>query len=178
VLELVRLCAAAYGVLFILAAVSKLDSWTNWSATAAALFGDRRLAQAVRFATPAIEAVVGGLALIVPGAGLVASAALLALFAATALVKARHHAGYACNCFGALMPSRVGYGLAVRNLAMLAPAVVVLVFASAADARPQPLEAPALLVLVVAVALFLVLSEYVRLNARVSAREREVQRSG
>lgn len=174
--EIIQLCAAAYGVLFTVAALSKLDSWATWSSTTEALFRRRRVAAMVRLGVPSAEIGIGILALVDPVSGLAACGLLVAVFAVTALAKSRGHRGRACNCFGALMPSRIGYSLALRNLVLLLPATSVL--ALAGEVHPGPLEPAALLAVIVAGALLLVMSEYRRLIARGAPWSREVEKGG
>lgn len=172
---MLRVLAAGYGALFLVAAMSKLDGWTEWSQTTAALFRHRSLGTIVRFATPAVEAGVGTLALVAPQSGLLASVMLLAVFALAALVKARHHAGRACHCFGALMPSRIGYSLSARNVVLLAPAALML--ALGGREPPAPYGLPELLAVVLLVVLLLVVSEFARLRAHV-VEQLEVESGG
>jgi hypothetical protein len=115
--------AAVYGLLFVLAAASKLDAWGRWAAAAAEFVPKHGAARRLLvFGLPIAEASVAGTIFVAPAAGLAAAAALLGVMAVgVALLMARHR-GAECRCFGAVTQSRIGPLLALRNVTLAAGA--------------------------------------------------------
>lgn len=153
--------AAFYAVLFLGAALGKLDGWRRWTATSYRLLpGHRVAARRVRVLIPAAEGAAATLAFVSPAVGLAACGGLLVFFAAVVAALSRRAAGEDCGCFGALMPDKLGPGLAVRDLAFALPALAAAVYATGAGV-------PALDGIAVVLALFvglmaIVLAEFSR----------------
>src|SRR5947207_5190741 len=116
---LLELTAAALGVLLLVAALGKLDSWSRWSATVTTLVpGHPAVARALRSVLPVAEAVIGTLCFARAVLGLACGAALLLVLAAGVAWLTPQQAGADCGCFGALMPSKIGRALALRDAAV------------------------------------------------------------
>lgn len=148
----VKLGAAALGVLMASAALGKLDAWRLWANTTYRLVPrSRMLARRLRYTVPLVEVVVAALLFARPTLGFVASAALLSVFAVAVTFLARTHAGEECACFGTVVSSRIGYGLAVRDVALAAIAAGLAAWTLVADA---PAGAEPLSVLEIFAALF------------------------
>lgn len=155
-------------LIFVASVLGKLDGWSRWSALTSTLPLPRRASGAARLLVPAVEATVAVALLLVPGVGLLASSLLLAVFAFAVLRFAKRIGPAECGCFGALTPTKLGTGLAVRNVVLAAAAAVGAVLALQAEA-PAP-SAPALALGVVC-GFWIVLSlEYVRLARARGAR--------
>lgn len=117
----VEIVAAALGVVMTGAVLGKLDAWGRWANTMYRLVPwSRILARRLRHAIPAVEAVVALLLFVRPIVGLVACATLLGVFAVAVALLARDHAGEDCACFGTVVSSRIGLGLAARDAALAA----------------------------------------------------------
>lgn len=119
---LTQTLAALMGIVLLVAAFGKLDAWRAWRKKTRAWFGSRVAATLARRLLPISEVVVAILCFVRPSVGLVAAAALLSLFAGGSAYLTVRHAGEDCGCFGALMPSRIGWALVVRNGAAAATA--------------------------------------------------------
>jgi hypothetical protein len=112
-----QVVGGVYGVLFLAAAVGKLDSWRAWRHAVAGFVGrGRRRTAVVAFGIPLAETAAGVLALVEPGLGLAVCAVLLLLFALGVALLSTRHAGQDCRCFGALVPSEIGPRLIVRDV--------------------------------------------------------------
>ena len=115
---LADIVAGAYALIFLAAALGKLDSWAAWSRLSREIARSDLLGSAVRSVVPAVEGLVGVLCFVAPTAGLAAAAVLLAFFALAILLLSRRLAGEDCNCFGAIAPATISPRLAARNLAL------------------------------------------------------------
>jgi hypothetical protein len=104
-----------FWLVFVGSVLGKLDGWSRWSSLASALPLPRPIAATVRVLLPLVEATVAVLLLLAPAAGLVAAGALLGVFAVAVVVFARRIGPAECGCFGALTPTKLGTGLAVRD---------------------------------------------------------------
>lgn len=123
-----RLLAGALAAMFLAASFGKWNSRARWVLTTTSLFPTRlRFGRIVRWTVPAAEAGVAVLILAWPVLGLASAAGLMLVFAAGVLWLSADQAGEECGCFGALMPSRVGAGLAWRDaiLALVAAATAI-----------------------------------------------------
>lgn len=126
---LVLLCRAALVALWLFAAGAKIYTATDFRANAASIIG-ARWAWDTTLLIIALELLAAAL-LLHPRtvrAGALASAALLVGFAAFALFYVYVLKGepLECGCFGRLIASQLGVKTALRNLALLVPALVVL----------------------------------------------------
>jgi Methylamine utilisation protein MauE len=135
VVNVVQMCAAAFGLLFVGAALGKLDSWHSWVEAVARLPLSQPLQRPVSVLLPLCEAGLGVLVVTAPAAGLAAAAALLAFFGVAVMALRKVLAGQECNCFGATMRMEIGSKLALRNFALSALAVVASVLAARLDVR-------------------------------------------
>lgn len=117
-----QVAACFYFYLFLFAFLGKLDRRGSWQTTVALMISHRRLRMGLSVIIPLIELAVGATILIEPGISFLCASVLLAFFGIGVISANRRHAGVECGCFGAFFPSRIGLGLAVRNLgfAMLA----------------------------------------------------------
>jgi hypothetical protein len=126
---LVLVCRVALVALWLFAAGAKIYTAAGFSANVASIVGER-------WAWDATLLVIGlellaALLLVLPRtvrAGALASAALLVGFAAFALFYVYVLKGepLECGCFGGIIASQLGVKTALRNLALLVPALVVL----------------------------------------------------
>ena len=133
--------AFVYTLLLLLAALSKLDGWARWRATARQLAPRRRgVAALLTYGLPVVELSVAAAVAARPTAGLVAAALLLTALAAGVFALAPSHAGTECRCFGALATSRLGHGLGYRNLVLAAGALVAALVALADETRALTAE--------------------------------------
>jgi hypothetical protein len=105
-------------VVFIGAAVTKLDALPSWTALVARFPVAPPLRRAITFALPGIELLIGVAVVIAPQAGLALCAAVLAIFAAVLFVLLPQLRGADCHCFGAIASARVDLRLIVRNLVL------------------------------------------------------------
>ena len=161
-----QILVVSFWLIFVGSVLGKLDGWNRWSGLTSALPLSRSGSSAVRIFLPLVEAAVAVVLVVVPPVGLAASALLLAVFAVAVVVFARRIGPAECGCFGALTPTKLGTGLAVRD-ALLAIAAAVGVALAFGSEMPRP-ALPAL-VLGLTVGFWFVLAvEYVRL---VRARE-------
>lgn len=110
--------AGACALLFLAAALGKLDSWEQWSGLTSEIPAPVVLRRAVRVIVPAVECVVVVLCFAWPAAGLASGTAVLAVFALAVWLLARRLSGRECGCFGAIAPATIGPRLAVRNAAL------------------------------------------------------------
>jgi hypothetical protein len=115
---LADLAAGACALLFLAAAVGKLDSWAQWSRLSEEIPGPAPLGRAVRVMVPAIEGMIVVLSFALPAAGLAAGVVVLGGFAAAVRILAPRLAGRECNCFGAIAPATISPRLATRNIAL------------------------------------------------------------
>jgi hypothetical protein len=141
--EIVQQAAALNVVLLLFALVAKVDAWSRWVSTSQAFVPESpSLGRTLALTIPIAEATCACFTLLDPFAGLVTSAGLYAVFAIGVLVVGRAARDTECGCFGAIMPSRIGGSLAVRNLALAATAGAASFGAlrlNPAIVRPQPL---------------------------------------
>lgn len=110
--------AAVTGVLFLIAAVGKVDAWPEWTELSRKLSGHRSIAAGIAFGLPLAEGAVAVTCVVEPRLGLAAAAALLAALACGVLIAHRRAGAAACNCFGAIAPGELGPRLALRNGAL------------------------------------------------------------
>jgi Methylamine utilisation protein MauE len=142
----VEIAAAALGVVMTGAVLGKVDAWGRWANTMYRLVPrSRMLARRLRYAIPVVEGIVALLLFAQPIVGLVACAVLLGFFAVAVALLAQNHAGEDCACFGTVVSSRIGLGLAVRDAALAAIAGGLAAWTLAADvpagtAALSPLE--------------------------------------
>lgn len=115
---LADVAAGAFALVFLAAALGKLDSWGEWSHLNEEMPGPALLGRAVRVMVPALEGVIFVLCFVLPIVGLAAAAAVLAVFAVAVWFLARRLAGRECNCFGAIAPATISPRLAARNIAL------------------------------------------------------------
>jgi uncharacterized membrane protein YphA (DoxX/SURF4 family) len=113
--------AVIVGVVFLVAAVTKLANQEGWRSQAAAL----GVPGVVAVVVPYTEAVLGALLVVQLGRHLVAWLAAALLLAMTMLLVARLAQGERppCACFGALSAKPISAALVVRNLVLAALAV-------------------------------------------------------
>src|SRR2546423_4426626 len=141
---LVLISRIALGVLFLSAATAKLIIVKKFAGNVAELLSSMHF-NYERWQWPATIAVIvaeiiAALLFLIPktarvGAGL--AAALLVGFSAFALyyTYGLHGEPLECNCFGGIIASQLGVTTALRNLALLIPAVIV--FFGARKVQPQ-----------------------------------------
>ena len=127
---LVMLCRVALVALWLFAAGAKIYTVTDFRANVASIIGTR-WAWDTTLLVIALE-LLAAVLLTLPRtvrAGALASAALLVGFAAFALFYVYVLKGEAleCGCFGGIIASQLGVKTALRNLALLVPALVILV---------------------------------------------------
>jgi Methylamine utilisation protein MauE len=113
-----EVAAGSCALLFLAAALGKLDSWEQWSRLTKEIPAPAVLGRAVRVIVPAVESVVVVLSFAWPAAGLASGTAVLAVFALAVWLLARRLPGRECGCFGAIAPATIGPRLAVRNAAL------------------------------------------------------------
>src|SRR6266567_2537221 len=104
-----EVAAGACALLFLAAALGKLDSWEQWSRLTKEIPAPAVLGRAVRVVV---------LSFAWPAAGLASGTAVLAVFALAVWLLARRLSGRECGCFGAIAPATIGPRLAVRNAAL------------------------------------------------------------
>jgi hypothetical protein len=134
----------AFSLIFVASVLGKLDGWGRWSALASALPFPPRLREAVRLLLPVLEAGVVAVLLLFPVAGLLASSALLAIFAIAVTLIAKRIGPAECGCFGALTPTKLGTALAVRNALLASAAALGVALVLQADTSRPSLAALAL----------------------------------
>jgi hypothetical protein len=113
-----EIAAGAFALVFVAAAVGKVDSWGPWSRLTEEIPGPGVLGRVVRIAVPAAEGAIVVLSLASPVIGLAAGAIILGGFALAVWTLARQLAGRECNCFGAIAPATISSRLASRNIAL------------------------------------------------------------
>ena len=126
---LVLLCRFGLAAMFLFAAGAKLYTVEDFAGNMANLVRSS-LAWPVTYAVIAVE-LLAALLLIVPRTvrwGGVLAALLLVGFAGYALfyVYVQHGEPLECGCFGRLIASQLGVSTALRNLALLVPALLVI----------------------------------------------------
>ncbi|HJS22964.1 MAG TPA: MauE/DoxX family redox-associated membrane protein [Pyrinomonadaceae bacterium] len=131
---IVRICRFGLAALFLFTAVAKLAIINAFVGNmsellAASGFDYKRWSWPATIAVIAAE-IVTALLLLVPRTvriGALCSAALLVGFASYALyyVYGLHGEPLECGCFGGIIASQLGVKTALRNLALLVPAIVV-----------------------------------------------------
>ncbi len=121
----VRSVVWAYFLLFVFASLGKLDGWRGWSAITADLPFPSPVRLFVRAAVPLAEAAVAVVLVTDYSLGLGLAALLMGVLGLGVAAVVPGLGGKECNCFGAAVPTRIGYRLAIRNgaLALLALAV-------------------------------------------------------
>jgi hypothetical protein len=119
-LDLVTQSAAVgLAALFAAACLGKVDSYDAWAITVSRLFPlGRRSNPVVRLGVPAVEGALAVGILIAPRIGLAVGSVFLVTLGAFVLVVNGGRSGMTCNCFGAIMPSKIGTSLAIRNFAL------------------------------------------------------------
>jgi hypothetical protein len=141
--EVVQQAAALNAALLLFALIAKVDAWSRWVSTSQGFVpGSPSVGRTLAFTIPIAEATCACVTLLDPFAGLVTSAGLYAVFAIGVLVVGRTVRDTECGCFGAIMPSRIGGSLAVRNLLLAATAGAASFGALRLNptiVRPQPL---------------------------------------
>ncbi len=110
--------AGVCALLFLAAALGKLDRWPQWSQLSEDIPGPDVLGQVVRVGVPAIETGIVVLCIASPTVGLAAGTIVLVGFSVAAWLLAQPLAGRECNCFGAVAPAMIGPHLAARNLVL------------------------------------------------------------
>lgn len=115
------IAAAVVGVVFLVAAVSKLAGPQAWRVQADGL----GVPDAVAVVVPYVEAVLGALLVVQFQRHVVAWCAVAVLLAMTALLVRRLAQGRRppCACFGAWSAKPIGAGHVARNLVLVAVAV-------------------------------------------------------
>lgn len=97
----------------LLAAASKVDGWRGWTSSTARLLPQSRLVRvAASIAVPTVEALVAIAVLFEPRIGLLLAGVLLLCFSVAVLLLTARHRGEPCRCFGTVVQSRLGPGLA------------------------------------------------------------------
>ena len=132
----VGITTATAGLVMIVAALSKVDGWLSWRRTTRNWFGSGRRGRITTYAIPTSEATAGVAAIVAPAIGMTLIASLLCAFSVGAYILSRKHYGESCNCFGALMPSKLGRELVMRNVfaALVAIALASLAWSNDVDA--------------------------------------------
>jgi peroxiredoxin len=131
-------CRLGLAIVLLVAAVAKLIDRAGARRSLEAFGVPAGLAPAAAVALPAVELVVA--ALLVPvataWAAAVAASALLVVFSVAVVVAMARGVDADCHCFGGLSSESVGWGALARNLALLAPALVVVVSGEAGATVP------------------------------------------
>ena len=130
---LLQVAVVVYAVLFIIALWAKLDEWPQWKGNVDQWVRRRAAAAALRAGIPTLEFAVIVSLFVRPLFGVALAAATLFVFGVGALVLTRVSPGSECGCFGALMPTRIGIGLAIRNVAL--GGIMLIVFAVSMGVR-------------------------------------------
>jgi Methylamine utilisation protein MauE len=168
---LAGLVAAAYALLFAAALLGKVDGWPSWSEAVSGFVPRRaRIATVVRFGVPPAEGAVAAVSLLQPKVGLLASGALLGIFAAVVVGLRSSHEGEECNCFGAVASSRISLGLAARNAVLAGIALGVAL--ATRDVHVSRISTTEMLVVVLLGSLLLVFSEFRRFSQTQQRRAR------
>ncbi|MCA1643213.1 MAG: hypothetical protein LC785_14970 [Acidobacteria bacterium] len=126
---LVLFCRFGLAAMWLFAAGAKIYTATDFRGNVASVIGTR-WAWHTTFLVIALE-LLAAVLLVLPRtarAGALASAALLVGFAAFALFYVYVLKGepLECGCFGGIIASQLGVKTALRNLALLVPALIVL----------------------------------------------------
>jgi Methylamine utilisation protein MauE len=148
-----QVLTAGYALFLSGAALAKLDRWSSWSSAASGWLPAWLPAKVARFGLPVVELLTAIVLIAAPTVGLVLAAALLGVFGIAVALLSPRQRGRECGCFGALMPSRIGTGLAVRDLALAVAAAVAALLASRSAVERFELPAIFLVVLVGALGL-------------------------
>lgn len=115
---LADVAAGASALVFLAAALGKLDSWRQWSRLCEEIPGPGVLGRVVRIMVPALEGIIVVLSFAFPIVGLAAAALALTGFGLAVLLLARRLEGHECNCFGAIAPGTISQRLAARNVTL------------------------------------------------------------
>ena len=142
---LVQICRIGLAALFLFTAGAKLAILRKFAGNVAELLSSagidwERWQWPVTIAVIVVEIIVAGL-LIIPRTarvGAVLAALMLMGFSGFALyyVYVLHGEALECGCFGGIIASQLGVKTALRNLALLVPAVIVF-FGSRRKNQPQ-----------------------------------------
>jgi hypothetical protein len=130
--DAVLLGAASLATLFLLAWAGKVMSWQTWRKSVEGWLPQSIPSALVLVGMPLAEGVLATAILLVPAAGLTASAVFLLLLSGGLLALIPKRQGALCHCFGAGESSTIGPALVVRNLLL---AVVSLFGATQATAQ-------------------------------------------
>lgn len=116
------IAAVVTGLVFLIAAITKLAAPAAWHAQAS----DLGVPPAVSRAVPYVEALLGALLLVQFQRQVVAWCAVAVLVAFTTLLVVRLAQGRRppCACFGSLTPKPIGAASVARNLVFIAVAVL------------------------------------------------------
>lgn len=110
--------AGVCALIFLAAALGKVDSWTQWSRLSAEMPGPAFLGRMLRVVLPAIEGMIVLLSVGWPIVGLAAGTVFLGMLAVAVSLLVRRLAGRECNCFGAIAPATISPRLAGRNVTL------------------------------------------------------------
>ena len=132
-----EIVAAAFALFFGVACTGKATGRRGWYELARRVSGDR-LALPTALIVPSAEAGIAILCIVRPDVGLAGAAFVLALFAGAVALRRDLH-GAPCGCFGPLLHSKLGPGLAARNAVLASLAVVAAVGARSATVGPSAL---------------------------------------
>jgi hypothetical protein len=157
-----KVLVASYGLVFLGAALSKLDSWATWKVTVASFMRHGVLAAIIRIGLPAVELCAAVMLVLSPILGLTIAAVIMAVLALGVFVLRFRHSGQQCNCFGALMPSEIGPRLAARNALLAGVAAGGAVVAR--GERPASLTAIELVLVLFVGIMILLTSEFRRVR--------------
>jgi peroxiredoxin len=113
---------------FAVAAFAKLADRGSFREAIVAFRVPRRFADAGTIAVPVLELGVAAALIAAPTAraGAAAAVALLAIFSGAIVRALRFGSAPDCNCFGGITQTEVGRGTLIRNLALMAVAVLVI----------------------------------------------------
>lgn len=112
-----QLLAAAFALMFLVAALGKIDAWRSWSITISHFFPvGHPLNLAVRLGVPIVELGLSVYVLIRPSDAFIVVGVVMIAFAIAVQAASRKHPGVPCNCFGSVAPSTLDYRLISRNL--------------------------------------------------------------
>jgi hypothetical protein len=124
----VTVVGSLYGLVFVVAGLSKIEAWDAWRGTVRSMPVGRSVAGAttgVSAAVVASEFAVGVLSMVRPAPGLFAAGVLFAVLATGAGVLVPTHRGEECTCFGSLMKTEISPLLVVRNAALAVAAFLL-----------------------------------------------------
>ena len=162
-----QVLTAGYALFLAGAALSKLDRWSSWSSAVSSWLPAWLPAKLSRSGLPVVELLTAIILIAAPVVGLVLAATLLGVFGIAVALLSPRQRGRECGCFGALMPSHLGAGLAVRDLALAAAAAGAVLLASRSGVERFELPAIFLIVLVGALGLLWAEDRRVRRVGRV-----------